>query len=44
MICGILMANVSLIAPIIMIALVDMIVRVVENVNIAIVIVVKTGL
>lgn len=38
------MANVSLIAPIIMIALVDMIVRVVENVNIAIVIVVKTGL
>lgn len=44
MICGILMANVSLIAPIIMIALVDMIVTVVENVNIAIVIVVKTGL
>lgn len=38
------MANVSLIAPIIMIALVDMIVTVVENVNIAIVIVVKTGL
>lgn len=37
------MANVSLIAPIIMIALVDMIVRVVENVNIVI-IVVKTGL
>lgn len=44
MICGILMANVSLIAPIIMIALVDMIVRVVENVNIVIIIVVKTGL
>lgn len=43
MICAILMANVSLIAPIIMIALVDMIVRVVENVNIVI-IVVKTGL
>ena len=43
MICAILMANLTLIAPIIMIALVDVIVRVFENVNIVI-IVVETGL